>query len=88
MNSQLREKAINLRLKEELSYSEIQKRLHVSKSTLSYWLKDYPLTEEKILELRRKGWSKEKQVGKNFGQQCEMLKRVKLRRYMKYKNKD
>lgn len=58
MNSQLREKVIKLRLDEELSYSAIQKRLGVPKSTLSYWLKDFPLSEEKILELRRKGWAK------------------------------
>lgn len=58
MNAQLREKAIKLRLDEELSYSAIQKRLGVPKSTLSYWLKDFPLSEEKILELRRKGWER------------------------------
>lgn len=58
MNAQLREKAIKLRLDEELSYSAIQKRLGVPKSTLSYWLKEFPLSEEKILELRRKGWEK------------------------------
>jgi len=58
MNSQLREKAIQLRIKEELSYSEIKKRLKVSKSTLSYWLREIPLSREKVLELRRKNWSK------------------------------
>jgi DNA-binding transcriptional ArsR family regulator len=58
MNSQLREKAIKLRLEKELSYGEIKKRLGVSKSTLSYWLKEFPLNEEKLIELRRKGWKK------------------------------
>jgi len=58
MKSELRQKAIDLRIEQELSYSEIKKRLKVSKSTLSYWLKDYPLTGGKILELRRAGWSK------------------------------
>ena len=58
MNTKLRQKAINLRIKENLSYSEIKKRLKVSKSTLSYWLRDYPLSAEKILELRQLGWSK------------------------------
>ena len=58
MNSQLREKAVQLRLEKELSYGEIRKRLDVPKSTLSYWLREFPLTEEKILELRRKGWKK------------------------------
>ena len=58
MNSKLRQKAIELRLKNELSYSEIKKRLNVPKSTLSYWLRDFPLSKSKILELRRKGWAK------------------------------
>lgn len=58
MDSLLRQKAIDLRTKEELSYSEIRKQLGVPKSTLSYWLQEYPLTKEKILELRRKGWQK------------------------------
>lgn len=58
MNSRLRNEAILLRQEKELSYSEIKKRLNVSKSTLSYWLRDFPLSEEKILELRRKNWTK------------------------------
>src|SRR3989338_6401022 len=58
MRTELRQKAIDLRLKHQLSYSAIKERLGVSKSTLSYWLQEYPLTAEKILELRRKGWQK------------------------------
>jgi hypothetical protein len=58
MNSALREKAINLRVKNQLSYSEIRSQLKVSKSTLSYWLREMPLSKEKISELRKKGWSK------------------------------
>ncbi len=58
MRSELREQAIILRVKEELSYSEIRKRLDVPKSTLSNWLNEFPLSKDKILELRRKGWSK------------------------------
>tara|TARA_B100000745_G_scaffold49034_1_gene29357 strand:- start:9345 stop:10016 length:672 start_codon:yes stop_codon:yes gene_type:complete len=58
MNSKLRQKAIDLRVKKELSYSEIKRQLGVSKSTLSYWLKEYPLSERKIKELRKKGWEK------------------------------
>lgn len=56
MKTQLRQKAVELRLKQELSYGAITKKLKVAKSTLSYWLKDFPLTEEKILELRHKNW--------------------------------
>lgn len=58
MRTKLRQKAVDLRVKQQLSYSAIRKRLGVSKSTLSYWLQEYPLTAEKILELRRKGWQK------------------------------
>lgn len=56
MNAQLRQNAIGLRINEHLSYSEIKKRLGVPKSTLSYWLKELPLKEERILELRQEGW--------------------------------
>jgi len=48
-----REKAMRLRLK-GASYSEIKKKLGISKSTLSYWLHDYPLSPERIRELRDK----------------------------------
>ena len=58
MNSQLREEVIKLRTKENLSYAEIRKRLDVPKSTLSYWLREFPLSEERILALRRQGWKK------------------------------
>ena len=58
MDSKLRQKAVELRLKNKLSYTEIKKQLNVPKSTLSYWLHDFPLDERKILELRRKGWAK------------------------------
>jgi len=46
-----RVKAVSLR-KQGLSYAAIKERLDVSKSTLSYWLRDLPLSREKINELR------------------------------------
>lgn len=46
-----REKALALR-KEGKSYSQIKKILNVSKSTLSNWLKEYPLSKERIRVLR------------------------------------
>jgi len=46
-----REKAIQLRLKDK-SYSQIKAELGISKSTLSGWLRNYPLSEERIRELR------------------------------------
>lgn len=45
------EKAIELR-KQEMSYSQIKKALNVPKSTLSAWLRELPLTKERIRELR------------------------------------
>lgn len=46
-----RQKAIELR-RQGKSYSQIRQDLQVSKSSLSLWLKDYPLSKEKIRELR------------------------------------
>jgi len=48
-----REKAISLR-KNGASYSQIKQVLKVSKSTLSYWLRSYPLSRERIRALRDK----------------------------------
>ncbi len=46
-----RNKAIALRLK-GMSYSQIKEKLAASKSTLHYWLREYPLPEERIRQLR------------------------------------
>ncbi len=46
-----KQKAMHLR-KEGSSYNEIQKILNVSKSTLSRWLAEIPLSEKRIRELR------------------------------------
>lgn len=46
-----KEKAIQLRLK-GMSYSQIKQELGLSKSTLSGWLSEYPLSEKRIKELR------------------------------------
>jgi hypothetical protein len=47
----LKQKAIELR-KKGLSYTQIKAELTVSKSTLSGWLADMPLSEKRIRELR------------------------------------
>lgn len=47
-----REKALILR-KQGMSYSQIKKILKVSKSTLSLWLRNYPLSKERIRELQK-----------------------------------
>lgn len=46
-----RQKALDLR-KQGKSYSQIKKEIDVSKSTLSYWLREYPLSRERIRLLR------------------------------------
>ncbi len=48
---ELKQKAIKLRLK-GLSYNQIKSQIQVSKSSLSLWLKDYPLSEERLRALR------------------------------------
>jgi hypothetical protein len=53
-----REEAISLR-KQEMSYSQIKKILGVSKSTLSGWLKNYPLSKERISQL---SWKNERRI--------------------------
>lgn len=58
MRHKERDKALELRIKHKLGYATIAKQINVSKSTLSRWLKDLPLTEERIRELRRENWSK------------------------------
>jgi len=46
-----REKVLELR-KQQLSYNQIKEIIGVSKGTLSVWLKDFPLSRERINELR------------------------------------
>lgn len=58
MHKELKAKAIKLRIENNLSYNAILAQVPVAKSTLSDWLKHFPLSKEKILELRREGWKK------------------------------
>lgn len=59
MNSKLRSKAVELRIKYKLGYGMIAKQIKVPKSTLSYWLRDLPpLSAERVLELRREAWGR------------------------------
>ncbi|TSC83945.1 MAG: Uncharacterized protein G01um101413_748 [Parcubacteria group bacterium Gr01-1014_13] len=48
------QKALTLR-KEGMSYSQIKNILKIGKGTLSHWLQDYPLSKERIKELRDGG---------------------------------
>lgn len=58
MKSAEHDKAIELRLTQKLGYGEIAKQVKVSKGTLSRWLQDFPLTDERVLELRREAWGR------------------------------
>jgi len=51
--------------KHGFSYSEIENRIHVPKSTLSYWLKDIKLTQEQIKKLNDKRTATAKANAKN-----------------------
>jgi len=48
-----KDQALRLR-RQEMSYSQIKQAIGVSKSTLSNWLKDYPLSKQQIDKLRGK----------------------------------
>jgi len=51
--AKLKEKKIALKMRQmEFSYTKIKSKLGVSKSTLSSWLKDLPLSRERINKLR------------------------------------
>lgn len=47
----LKQKAIQLRM-QGMSYSQIKESIKISKGTLSMWLREYPLPEERIKALR------------------------------------
>jgi predicted transcriptional regulator len=65
-----REKALALR-KRELSYSQIKEILGVSKGTLSSWLREYPLSKERISELRDKNEKKIERFRRTMKQKRE-----------------
>ena len=79
MKSQLREQAIQLRIEKNLSYAEIRKKLYVAKSTLSRWLQEFPLSEEKIKDLQRQGWSKSEASRERFRAAMRMTLNIKKR---------
>jgi hypothetical protein len=84
MNSRLREQAVKLRLEQDLSYGEIKKKLGVAKSTLSYWLREFPLKEERVSELCRYGWKKSESSREKF--RITMRKKRELRNREIYDN--
>jgi hypothetical protein len=88
MNSKLREQAIRLRTEKSLSYSEIRKRLEIPKSTLSYWLREFPLDKKKIKELQRRGWEKGEASREKFRAAMRKKRTLKDKKvYNKYHKK-
>lgn len=79
MKSIERQKAIELRTKYQLGYGEIAKRLRVSKSTLSRWLQDLPLSEVRVLELRREAWGRGEAKREQFRKTMRALRDAKDR---------
>jgi DNA-binding transcriptional MerR regulator len=59
------EKALAFR-KQGMSYSQIKRILKLSKSTLSLWLRNYPLPEERIRELQQQGWKRSEAAIERF----------------------
>ncbi len=58
MHHELKQKAIKLRVEHHLSYGAILKQVPVAKSTLHEWLQHFPLSRERIHELRKIAWKK------------------------------
>ncbi len=58
MHHELKQKAIKLRVEQHLSYNAILKQVPVAKSTLHEWLQHFPLSRERIAELRKASWTK------------------------------
>lgn len=58
MHKELKEKAIRLRLEQTLSYNAILQQVPVARSTLSEWLRHFPLNEKQLQELKLRGWKK------------------------------
>jgi hypothetical protein len=82
-----REKAIALRKEKQMSYGQIKKILKVSKSTLSYWLRNYPLSEKRIKELQRKGWEKSETSRERFRITMRKKKEERLKKFYKEQRK-
>ena len=90
MHRELKEKAIRLRLEKHLSYGAIRKQVPVSKSTLSAWLRNFPLSRERIAELKKIGWTKSEVKIEKFRatmrKKREKKDREEYEKYLKYFN--
>ncbi len=83
-NPELKEAVLKLRKQDRLSLCEIHSRTGVSKGTLSYWLKPYPLTKEERKALYAKGRGKFKYSPyKEESQHSKMVKGIEFTRKQK-----
>ena len=70
--------AIDMR-KKGMSYSEIENRIHVPKSTLSFWLKKIKLTEEQEKKLNKKKFEALKKGSeKKIARTLQTIKEIKI----------
>jgi len=78
----LEEKRLALKLRREgFSYSEIQKKVFVSKDTLSRWCRDVILTPDQLERLRKKrlkGAEKGRLIGAKRQQQARIRRTKRL----------
>jgi len=81
-----REKALALR-KQEMSYSQIKKILGVSKSTLSYWLRNYPLSGQRIKRLQRMGARRSEHAIEKFRETMRRKREKRLEQFCKEEKK-
>lgn len=87
MHKELKERAIKLRLDKSLSYQAILKEIPVAKSTLSVWLRPFPLDKSRILELRRIAWKKSEAKIEMFREAMRAKREGKDKEiYIKYLN--
>ena len=92
MHRQLKEKAIRLRLEKQLGYGAIKKQVPVAKSTLSAWLRKFPLSRERIEELKREGRSraeiKIERYRATMREKRERKDKEEYEKYLKYFSKN
>lgn len=69
----LKAECIRLRVDDRMSLTEIHRKTGVSKSTMSAWLRQYPLTEAE-LQQRQKNRKRYRAPKKDRGQQAEVSK--------------
>jgi len=87
MKTEFREQALKLRIEKQLGYSSISKIIPVSKSTLSLWLKDYPLSKERISEIKRENLKKLEARIEKFRDSMKQKRRLDFEKsYTKYKS--